>query len=159
MLDEMSTQPDPSSYSERELTLKAISITSQRAQTVQRRLTAMRGAARDHDLDDLQEDLDEDAALPNPMTTDALLHHYLEQATLHQGQGQGQGGWRGLIDRALAPTRLHRQAEFNMTIVHALHQLDHRSRLQRRTLAELETETAALRRALSDLESRFHQQP
>ncbi|MCP3991124.1 MAG: hypothetical protein GY724_18770 [Actinomycetia bacterium] len=109
------------------------------------------------DDDMADDDLDEEVALPNPMITDNLLRHHLEQATIHQGQDQS--GWRGLIDRALAPTRLHHQAHFNTTIVHALHQLDHRSQLQGRTLAELEAETAALRRALSDLESRFHHQP
>ena len=174
MLDEMNAQREPRSYSERELTLQAMSITSQRARAVQRRLTSLRRhtdlqdpAQGDDDAsppvdDDLgphefaghdqPDDEDGEVALPNPMITDGLLRHYLEQATTLQGEVRG---WRGRIVRGLSRSR--HQASFNSMIVHALHQLDHRTQLQQLTLAELEAETTAIRRALSDLESRFYQ--
>jgi hypothetical protein len=180
MLDEMNAQREPRSYSERELTLQAISITSKRARAVQRRLTSLRSptddtgppgptdddgdppAPADYDLqldeqadDEPDEELDDEEALPNPMITDGLLRHYLEQAAIHQGDGNR--GWRGLVMRGLSPRGWRHQAAFNSMIVHALHQLDHRSQLQQETLAELEGETAAIRRALNDLESRFFQ--
>jgi hypothetical protein len=97
-----------------------------------------------------------EAELPNPLVTDGLLRHFMEQATLYQGGGRA--GLRGLPERLISSPRWRRLSRFNSAIVHALHQLDHRTRLHERSLAELEAETAAIRRALTTLESRFHQQ-
>jgi type V secretory pathway adhesin AidA len=85
-------------------------------------------------------DESEEPDFPNPIVTDANFRHYLDQATAHQGPGRikiGSGD----------------QAHYNAAVVHALHQLDHRTRLQQRTITRLEAELADARRALAALES------
>ena len=171
MLDEMRTQLDPSPYSERELTLRAISVTVQRAQAVQRELGPSRvsEASRmaeplisrtrwaDDDLGQPPSAVGDEAQLPNPLTTDGFLNHYLEQAMLYQGGTSP--GLRGLLGRIAMRRRGREQAHFNSVVVNALHQFDHRTRLQQRAIGQLEAETAAIRRAVNMLEERSYQAP
>lgn len=93
----------------------------------------------------------EHQALPNPIVTDANLRHYMDLA----------GGNQGNPDR-VATSRLWRrvfgdrhpaQLSYNGAILHALHQLDHRTRLQQRTITRLEAELAETRRALAALQT------
>ena len=180
----MSEQLAPKPYSERELTLRAISLTFQRAQAAQLDLTdaadvrpevgdgdgdaASADASPDGGLDRLDQfdgddgdggetpgglDEAEEASLPNPIVTDANLRHYLEQATANQTDADTEVG-RGRVEtlRALAVDRAT-QARFNDAVLNAIHQLDHRTRLQQQTITSLEAELADARRALAALES------
>jgi hypothetical protein len=169
----MSEELEPRHYSDDELMLSAISVTFQRARSVQRELTGapswpqpesdQEAGAGDGDADIADgngpgtehrcqigagpglnlEEVDE-PDLPNPFVTDANFRHYLDQATANQGGS-------GLI-RALKLLLRGDQALYNAAIVHALHQLDHRSRSQQRTITRLEAELASARRALAALE-------
>lgn len=176
----MSDELEPRPYSDRELTLTAISLTFQRARTVQRELAgtptwtnpepppepegATPAEISDADLDDgpddrpdnaggrpLGLDTSEEPDLPNPIVTDANLRHYLEQAAQHQGLSDGRRG-------RLKPLGLN-QTLYNAAVVHALHQLDHRTRLQQRTISRLEAELADARRALAALETNELREP
>ena len=178
MLDEMTTRPDPPPCSDRELALRAIAATYRRARDVQRNLqTRLSPTPRPATVDapppatmvldpDLQAaadaaglgptralDGDDGAELPNPLITDGLLSHFLEQATTNQGAPARD--LRGAARRMVELARGDQQAAFNTSIVHALHQFDHRTRLHARIIGELETETAALRRAVTMLESQI----
>jgi uncharacterized protein YjbI with pentapeptide repeats len=113
----------------------------------------------DAELDDaeldggaLAGDAGAEAELPNPIVTDANLRHYLDQATRFQGDASPPtaGGRRARLI-AVGPRRLD-QTRYNTAMVHAIHQLDHRTRLQQRTIARLEAELADTRRALAALE-------
>ena len=168
ILDEMSLSPRH--LSDRELTLRAIRLTFQRAATAQRELTGAPAAGierpgsvevglaeldrADLDLADLDlAKLGEEARLPNPMVTDTNLDHYLQQATLHQGVpggASGGGRWSRLLS-SLAGFR--HQTRYNAAILHAMHQLDHRTQCQQRTIARLEAELADTRRALAAIEA------
>jgi hypothetical protein len=94
--------------------------------------------------------------LPNPIVTDANLRYYLNQATAHQGRNRHLLGLGPILRRitGLAQT-LGRpdQVRYNTVMVQALHQLDHRTRLQQRSITRLEAELADSRRALDALES------
>ena len=187
----MSEQLAPRPYSDRELTLRAISLTFQRAKAAQLDLTGAidvlpetgpdggdrppndpgsdEATARldadefsdvgldrpDGDGDQSPGGLDEpeEGDLPNPIVTDANLRHYLEQATTNQTDADTEVG-RGRVEtlRALASDRAT-QARYNDALLNAVHQLDHRTRLQQRTITKLEAELADARRALAALES------
>ncbi len=187
----MSEQLAPRPYSDRELTLRAISLTFQRAKAAQLDLTGAidvhpEGWSDDGDRspDDVASDeatarldadefsdvgLDradgddmqtpgglnepEEDDLPNPIVTDANFRHYLEQATINQTDADTEGR-RGRVEtlRALASDRAT-QARYNDALLNAVHQLDHRTRLQQQTITRLEAELADARRALAALES------
>ncbi len=187
----MSEQLAPRPYSDRELTLRAISLTFQRAKAAQLDLTGAidvhpEGWSDDGDRspDDVASDeatarLDDDEFsdvgldradgddmqtpgglnepeeddLPNPIVTDANFRHYLEQATINQTDADTEGR-RGRVEtlRALASDRAT-QARYNDALLNAVHQLDHRTRLQQQTITRLEAELADARRALAALES------
>lgn len=174
----MSEELTPPPYSSRELTLRAISLTFQRARAVQRELSGSPAwmlpeppndpdadsSRPDADIDDspprpdgnggqpgppdMSLDESEEPDLPNPLVTDSNFRHYLDQATAHQGRIGG-----GPLGLGRMASLASNQALFNAAIVHALHQLDHRTRLQQRTITRLEAELAAAHRALSGLES------
>lgn len=171
------TEPRP--YSDAELTLSAISVTFHRARAVQQELTgppswsqpeADQGEAEAYGDADLAEavagddpgappapadggtplPLDDDeeadeADFPNPFVTDANFSHYLDRATAHQGRAAG-------LLRALRRLARGDQAHYNAAVVNALHQLDHRTRSQQRTITRLEAELARARRALAGLD-------
>ena len=174
----MADGAEPRRYSDAELALSAISVTFQRARSVQRELTGAPAWPQpepdggqpivygDADLaeDDTEGEpgesgpvpdtaplpLDEEAEadeadLPNPFVTDANFSHYLDQATVHQGRAAG-------LVRALRQLGRGDQARYNAAIVHALHQLDHRTRSQQRTITRLEAELARAHRALAGLD-------
>jgi hypothetical protein len=142
MLDEMALPLKQ--YSDRELTLKAIELTSRKAAAAQRELT---GAPLDG------AELEQEAGLANPIVTDANLRHYLELATRYQGETEvpASGERRSRLLTFLV--RLRYQARYNAAIVNAIHQLDHRTQLQQRTMARLEAELADARRALAAIEA------
>jgi len=170
------TEPRP--YSDAELTLSAISVTFHRARAVQRELTGPPSWPRpEADQDEAEgygdadlaeavagdepggppmptepgplpiddgEETDE-ADFPNPFVTDANFSHYLDQATAHQGRAAG-------LLRAIRRLARGDQAHYNAAVVNALHQLDHRTRSQQRTITRLEAELARARRALAGLD-------
>lgn len=171
------TEPRP--YSDAELTLSAISVTFHRARAVQQELTgpaswpqpeadeteveeygdadlaeevagdepggpvAVADGGPPLTLDD-DEEIDE-ADFPNPFVTDANFSHYLDRATAHQGRAAG-------LLRAVRRLARGDQAHYNAAVVNALHQLDHRTRSQQRTITRLEAELARARRALAGLD-------
>lgn len=202
----MSEESAPRTYTDRELTLRAISLTYQRARAAQREIGPGEGRPSagqlprsdgdgdgdgdhhgdgDHNGDgdrngdgdhhgdgdrngDRDGDGSDDASLdrsppeaddpgerdlPNPIVTDANLRHYLEDATAHADDLVAAGGALGRAVRHRLPGQAD-QAAYNAAIVHALHQLDHRTKLQQRTIARLEAELADARRALAALEQR-----
>lgn len=171
------TEPRP--YSDAELTLSAISVTFHRARAVQQELTgppawpqpeANQDGPNGYGDADLTESLAGDdpggppaaaeggaplplddgegadeADFPNPFVTDANFSHYLDQATAHQGRANG-------LLRAIRRLSRGDQARYNAAVVNALHQLDHRTRSQQRTITRLEAELARARRALAGLD-------
>ncbi len=177
----MNEELQPRPPSDRDLTLTAISLTFQRARAVQRKLSGPpawgdhggdgsgagdggRAATEaDADIDDspspggrsaepidlrameLDDDGADDPELPNPLVTDANLRHFMDTATANQGPMEAQGL------RRFKPRR-NQQARYNAAIVHALHQLDHRTRLQQRTITRLEAELADARRILAGID-------
>lgn len=176
----MSEESAPRTYTDRELTLRAISLTFQRARAAQReigpgegrpsagRLPRSDGDGDGDDVSDSDSDGSDDASLdrsppeaddpeerdlPNPIVTDANLRHYLEDATAHADELVAAGGALGRAVRHRLPGQAD-QAAYNAAIVHALHQLDHRTKLQQRTIARLEAELADARRALAALQQR-----
>ena len=154
ILDEMATQPEPQPLSARGLTLQAVSTTARRALASQRGLRAAgsdTAGAPDTDTDDRRAD-DVDPPLPHPIITDALLRHHLEQAMAHQDGPRPQRRPLRLLGHL---QRFWGQATFNAAAVNALHQLDHRTRLQQDTIAELEAATRAQRRTLAILEAQI----
>ena len=171
MLDEMSTQLDPSPYSERELSLTAISLTFRRARAAQHELSLdpvseagrmakpliSRNRWVDDDLSKPNLEDGDEAQLPHPLATDGFLRHCLEQAAVHQGGTDA--GLRGLLWRITTRRRARRQAYFNSVVVNALHQFDHRTCLQQQAIGRLEAETAAIRRAVNTLEARSYRSP
>jgi hypothetical protein len=175
-LTEMSEELEPRHYTDRELTLSGISVTFHRARSVQRELTGpstwgqpefdSEAAPADGDADlaeangngngdgherrsGIEEALGLDDSdgpdLPNPFVTDANLRHYLDLAGAHQGAATG-------LLRMVKALGRGDQARYNAAIVHALHQLDHRTRYQQKTITRLEAELASARRALAALE-------
>lgn len=170
----MEDDASPEHYSNTELTLKAISLTFQRARVAQRELTCQDTVERSDDrptvtpadpADELDAALDTEAGdgpaapdpddtspLPNPIVTDANLRHYLHQAGGHRGS-TGVGGLLGTARTVARRTRYNHQPRYNEAILNALHQLDHRTRLQSRTIATIEAELAEVRRTLAALEA------
>ena len=162
----MTDEPQPPTFSDRELTLRTMSLSYQRARVVQRALTgsdpgdgvaSSDTAASSGDELDLPPPVDESeqAELPNPIVTDANFHHHLARATQFQGDA-GLGTDRGRLHRLrFAVARHLDQLRFNAAIVDALHQLDHRTRAQDRTIYRLEAELAEAHRALVVLERSY----
>ncbi len=151
---------------DRALTMAAIRAAVQRAADTQRAIVARAAAGPSGERDelevptisadpldaDLDLDLDLDGELPNPLITDANLHHHLQRATAHEDPTARRPGIRGLIGWARDRLAARRQGAYNRAMVHALHQLDHRTRHQQRTIARLEAELAEARRALAVLD-------
>lgn len=86
-----------------------------------------------------------DPELPSPARTNTNLRHYLAAAMETQpGFGAPPAGgprWRSRLRRlAGGPPR---QADYNAAVLHVLHQLDHRSRVQEERIITLEARLAA----------------
>jgi hypothetical protein len=168
--------PQPKPFSDRELTLKAITLSFQRARAAQRQLTGPQAGSQEATVavadwpagapgvigieDDVidtagsADDEQGEAALPNPIVTDAYLRHYLEQATLYQGSLAEPTDAERRSRLFAGPRRSGSdQVRYNIAVVHAIHQLDHRTRLQQQTISELEAELADTRRALVAVEA------
>lgn len=136
--------------------LETIKLTAQRAQAAQRAI-CKRSAAQpspaaigsgDEEQDRIRLDhLDsiyvgaEELGLPSPSVTNTNLHHYLLTASATQPQfaAATPRGWRSRLRRLLAPAQ---QEEFNAAVLHALHQLDHRTRVQEHVIVQLEARLA-----------------
>lgn len=107
----------------------------------------------EHDIDRIRcEPMDsiyvgaEELDLPAPSVTNTNLHHYLTAAG--KVQPGFYGGPRRLRSRLRAMFRRRRQDDFNTAVLHALHQLDHRTRVQSHVIVQLEAKLAeVLRRA------------
>ncbi len=137
----MSEPPTPPLIDDRELVLRTIALTAERASAVQRgELT--------------------EPSLPHPIRTDANLGHHLDVATGALGSGvrtklssaggaAGRAGGR-LLDRVWRRLGRADQARYNDAIVNALHQLDHRTTLQAHRIARLEAELSEARRAIAE---------
>ncbi|MEM7274716.1 MAG: hypothetical protein AAF547_16650 [Actinomycetota bacterium] len=98
-------------------------------------------ALRDHD------DL---GGLPHPTVTTATLNHHLAAAAdRSEAVDQRAGGSRRIVDPIVGI-----QAALNDALIHCVHQLDHRSRLQDRRLTELEARLAEADRRIASLEAR-----
>ena len=172
MNEQVAAEPLPP-YSERELTLKAISLTFQRARAAQNELgdrgngdeaddgddsdgQAGEPRARNPDSEELDatyvEDGDAPIELPNPIVTDTNLRHYLEAATVTKGDAETEAARSRVGTLRSSATARAEQARFNDALLNAIHQLDHRTRLQQETIARLEAELADARRALAALE-------
>jgi hypothetical protein len=120
----MSEPPTPPVIDDRGLVLTTIAVTAERA------AAAQRGEAIG-------------PSLPHPIRTDANLRHHLDLATSTQGTGPS----LGTVGRRLG---FPDQPRYNDAIVNALHQLDHRTQLQGRRIAQLEAELAEARRVIAE---------
>ena len=166
-LVEMTEQGESNPYSDRELMLQAISMTFERASAAQAKLVGTPTSANvDPDIEQIHLDdtveVDSEALrlgtqpgdtpdldavpLPNQITTDKNFAFFLDQATAFQGDASPDRGARSRV-RSLP------QLKFNAAVVQALHQLDHRTRLQEETIAGLEAELGETRRALAEIKS------
>ena len=87
--------------------------------------------------------------LPHPLVTEATLGHYLDRAAATQATLHARAG--GTAKAVLTSAALH--ADLAQSLIHCLHQLDHRTRCQDKRLRELETELAEANRRVQLLES------
>lgn len=136
--------------------LETIKLTAQRAQAAQRAIRnrsprqprpVMTGSG-DEEQDRIRlEHLDsiyvgaEELGLPSPSVTNTNLHHYLLTASATQPRfsATASRGWRSRLRRLLASAQ---QEEFNTAVLHALHQLDHRTKVQEHVIVQLEARLA-----------------
>ncbi len=98
-----------------------------------------------------------DAELPHPMATDAELKKHLDAVgrdlIIEDAPAVARTTKEKLADRASG--RDPAQKDHNSHVVHALHQLDHRTRFQRNEIDELRNELADARAQIVQLHRRI----
>jgi hypothetical protein len=122
----MSEPPTAPEIDDRELVLTTIEVTAERAAAAQRG-------------DEVG------PSLPHPIRTDANLRHHLGVATVSSGRPVPE-----VLRKIARRVGLPDQARYNDAIVNVLHQLDHRTQLQGRRIAELEAELTEARRTIAE---------
>ncbi|MFV0526366.1 MAG: hypothetical protein ACK5RL_17925 [Acidimicrobiales bacterium] len=87
---------------------------------------------------------------------DELGRHLTEATATRSGGSEPPGRWSRFgrawrLASLLAGHDRSVQSRYNTAVVHALHQLDHRTQLQDRVIAELEAQLAELRQQVTEL--------
>ncbi len=126
-----SSPPSPQVLTDRQMTLAAMEQLTERA------------------VKSLQP-LDGPEDFPHPLITDENLRHYLVHATATQSELRSKASVRSqAVLQPMAPL----QANLGESLIHCLHQLDHRTRRQDERIQELEAALAQANRRVSLLEA------